>query len=314
MAYGIKRLNRKMNRIEASGGDTSRLQKRIGFLQKKHGIQPRRPTPAAPHTQPASPVPEGDGMVYTQPINKRPIDIDRLHPDHVNPKPQGPISQPMTPGMQEDYMSTLLPQTGGFEKRPVESSELYNFRLKEGQKALDRLNAANGTTDSNVERQNNIDLISRLSAEESDRLSGLQQQEADRAQVNAGRLWDMQAFESTRNDNLGRDQFNNLLSLLELQSRQNPMQYGYGAAGSLADSYTGYGKDRFNQISKNYSPVQAPPGGGGGGGGSLPYVPPFPDRPDFSQADLAAALGKGGSSTNWGKVLGDAAGAIIGAL
>lgn len=313
MAYGLKRLNRRMDRMQGAGKDTSRIQRRIGYLQKRHGITPRPETPAAPE-QPATPLPRPTGNGIPSSVGPTSQTSPFTTKGGLTDPSQEPVGQPMTPGMQANYMETLLPQTGGFESRDVEASKLYDFRLKEGQKAMDRLNAARGTTDSNVEREGNLDLVARLTAEESDRLSRLQQQEADRAQVNAGRLWDMQAFESTRQDGLGQNQFNNLLSLLELQSRQNPMQYAYGAGGQLADAYTGYGKDRFNQISKNYSPVTPPPSGGGGGGGIGPYVPPFPSRPDFSQAQLAGVLGQGGSNSNWGKIAGDAIGAIIGAL
>jgi hypothetical protein len=79
---------------------------------------------------------------------------------------------------------------------------------------------------------------------------------------------------------------------------QSPMSYAYKANEALAQIEAKYGKQVADYLRNNYARVS-----GGGGGGIMPFMPPGPSGPDYSQIDLLQTLGGGSSNQGYGNAI-----------
>jgi hypothetical protein len=263
-------LRQRLQGVDASDPRYTRITNRINFNRQQAGLKPKSfaaPTPQAPAPQPT---PEPTPIAPTPEV-KNPDYMKSIFPD-VNPN---------------QYVGDYLNTPG------------YNWRLQQGQKALDRILSREGLTSSGAELQKNQDLAAQLSAEEYDRALGISQGIVSNKMTQGSQLQNLLQGEASRRDQLGQNQVDNYLKYLTLALGQNPLQYTY--QGLLQGSNLGYqyGQDK-GQAVQNAVQRQIP-GHSGGGSPIPPFQAPFPSRPDFSQADASSIFG--GSST-YGDILG----------
>lgn len=246
-----------------------------------------------------------------QPAMQRKLDSGKLNTNQVNkvqnrmgmrtgPMPvasnvgvSGATNTTAQPGNDQwaNYMKALFPQTSGMDAaidiNQIQENPYYQQQLKKGEEALTRYNAARGLTDSTNEVKQFADFNSDLLGREFESRRNYQQQEADRAQSNAGRFFNLLDSNANRAERGAQNQFENQLSLYNAMAGQSPLEYGYGAANSRADMQTGYGKDKAQFASQNY----ARPSGGG-------YQGYMPSGPDYSGIDMMQAIEQGRNNQN----------------
>jgi len=157
-----------------------------------------------------------------------------------------------------------------FMPADITNSPLYNWRLQQGNEALDKRLSAMGLTGSGSEIKQAAGLVNQLTGEETDkayqnanaeanRFATQQENEAQRLYGREGRAWD--------------NQFN----LAKLYLDQNPMQYAYQGTNQYGNYLNQQGSNNAGFAADNYTRVS-----GGGGGGAPVYNPPFASGPNFS--------------------------------
>ncbi len=183
----------------------------------------------------------------------------------------------------DEQMQALFPSIMAFEPSAYEGSPLYQFQLKEGQEALDRLMAARGLIGSGAERETHADFIGELGAQEANRMMGVAQREADR--------YYQMLQDQAESERLGSNEtFNRQLALLELMLGQSPLSVGAQAAGGLADTNL-TGAAQIYSILQNLVPnLTAGIPQYAGGGSAPPFIPPYPEEPDYGAAEQVEAL------------------------
>lgn len=193
-----------------------------------------------------------------------------------------------------EYMKALFPQTGGLDAEidvnKIQANPYYQHQQKKGEEALTRYNASRGLTGSTAEVGQFGDFNADLLGREVESRRNYQQQEANRAQENAGRFFNLLDSNANRAERGSQNQFNNQLSLYEAMAGKSPLEYGYGAANSRADMLAGYGKDQAGFAAQNYAR-------GNGGGG---YRGVMPSGPDYSGIEMARAIQQGRNNQNQG--------------
>jgi hypothetical protein len=261
------KLKTKLPGLAATDPQYQRIVNRINFNRKNAGLKERTfgntvaPTPEAP--APAAPAP----------------------------------SLPAAPGNNPDYMKAMFPDVdprqymGDYLNSPD-----YQWRLGQGQKALDRVMSRDGLTSSGADIQANTDLVSRMSGEQYENALGISQGIVGNKMSQGGQLQRLLQDEATRKDQLGQNQTDNYYKLLALQASQNPMQYVYqGLANGVDLSYL-FGKDK-GQLDQASIMKQIPSMGGGGGSPIPAFQAPFPSQPNQG-ASAASGIFSGASSGN----------------
>lgn len=249
------------------------------------------------------------------PIMQRKIDSGKLSTGQVS-KVQGRMGQPAaatddlkvkpintTPGgasatggnnsQWANYMKALFPQTGGMDANidinSIQENPYYKQQQLKGEEAMTRYNAARGLTNSTAEVKQFGDFTNDLLGREFESRRNYQQQEADRAQQNSGRLFNMIDSDANRKERMGQNQFNNQLGLYQAMAGQSPLEYGYGAANSRSDMQNAYGQNSADFAAQNYSR--------GRGGG---YNAPMPSGPDYSGINMMQMINQGRQNQNQG--------------
>ena len=181
-----------------------------------------------------------------------------------------------------------------------EGSPMYKFQMEQGNKALNRKLAQRGLLDSGAEIQATNELSQSVGAQESDRLRGDFQTEADRYErVSANEANRLQRDEDS-NWNRRIDVVNTLL-------KQTPMNEAYSGTGRYADTAVTRGKAKASNTANNYNRVSA-----GGGRSQAPFVPPQASGPDYSQAELINAMLGNSSSRGNGNIVDSFFGSLFG--
>jgi hypothetical protein len=214
-----------------------------------------------------------------------------VKPINTNP---GTISAPGTNNNQwADYMKALFPQTSGMDANidmnQLQENPYYKQQQAKGEEALTRYNTARGLTNSTAEVKQFGDFNADLLGREFESKRQFQQQEADRAQGNAGRFFNLLDSDANRKERGAQNQFNNQLGLYNAMADQYPLEYGYGAANSRADMQNAYGQDRAAYAAQNYS---RPSSGG--------YQGSMPSGPDYSGIDMMQMIQQGRNNQNQG--------------
>jgi hypothetical protein len=276
-----QRINAELQR---RGGNAPGFQRQLAAVEEKiRTARSAAQQPAAPVTPP----PPGDSAGGPPP------------PTDIAPE-QPPV--PTEPAQPTDN-SAMFPGQRAFEPKNYEGSPLYQFQKNQGMKSLERLYAARGLTGSGAEIAGNEQFLTRLGGEEANRQQGIAQQEADR-------LERLQQNESLRGERTGNEEWNRIYQLLDLSSRQSPLDQAYSATGQYAGLEQREGTLRGNQRRDQYGRVI-----GGGGGARQPeptFRPPFPTSPDFTAADLARLTGNNNANGGYANVLANFFGGMFG--
>lgn len=294
MALTNRQLRRRVNRLSGQlgteGADNAALAGRIQTLQGRQQNRGMRVTGAQDLSPYLSPTPSAPAAPTTpaatnQPGFNRSVDNFGISPYGANPG------------------RTFFPSIRAFEPAAYEGSPLYDFQLKEGQKALNRRLSASGLLGSGRDIEAHGELATRLAASEADKSRDIAEREADR-------YYTMMQDESMRRERAGNSQFDRTMRVLETMLSQNPLQYGYGAATNMADMDLGEGRRRGNVVADLY-PRHSIGAGSGYSAAPMPrYIAPFPDAPDFSGANMAQAVGNNANMTQWGNLFSSLAGLL----
>ena len=188
------------------------------------------------------------------------------------PPVQAPVAAPNT--SPTGQMKTAY----DFMPKNIEESPGFQYQKDKGQKDLARLLAARGFTGSGKELGANAELINQLYGKEYDRALNTATLEADR---NERYTFDA----ANRDETKARDQWGMTRDVLDLATKQNPMEYAYSGAEKYADTKLGKGKTKAGYTKDAYGRVIANPGGGGGGTAPV-YAPPFAAGPDMTLPNM----------------------------
>lgn len=152
----------------------------------------------------------------------------------------------------------------------VADSPLYKQRLDESQRALNAKLAAMGLSNSGAAIQQDVGLVNRLTAEETERAREM-------AQFDASRFDNLSEATAARRERAGQDQVNNTLRLAELLLGQNPMGVANEGLNKYNSTRKEKGANRATAI-RATTPLQT------GGTGVPPPVfdPGYAGSPDFS--------------------------------
>lgn len=197
-------------------------------------------------------------------------------------------------------MNTLFPRTpdlanfgsAGFLNNLVgefsnpETSEMYKWRLGQGQKDLNNWLASKGQLGSGAGIKAGGDLIAQIGAEESDKayeraLTAAQMgqtgayQGANLQNNLADRLERMQAAESLRRERAGNNTWDRRAWVIDKLLNQNPLATAFSASSGQSDLYS--------KIAAAIQAASMSGGGEGGGGGAAPM--PFP-QVDYSLPNM----------------------------
>lgn len=220
----------------------------------------------------------------------------------ATPAPTTPSTATNQPAATQDPQATQpTPQMRtyrDFLPSNIEASPLYQWRLQEGQKALDSQLAAQGLTGSGKQIKEAVGLTNQLSAEELDRATKLAQDEANRYE----RVTQNQAdFAAGRED----AQTGNLFRLASMYLDQNPMNYALQGTNQYANTLGQQGNNNANVRADNYRRVS-----GGARGPAPVYDPGYPSGPNYSQSNIIQA-GNGYSNTRgWSNALSNFLGSL----
>ena len=244
LAPGMER--RKLNTSLKAGGldpnKQARQERRLAFVNRKMGKKaPRANAPVPSSNQPQAPE-----------------------------SPAMPMQDPQKQALAPNDNSALFPNQRAFEYQNWQGSPLYQFQQTEGLKAIDRKLAAEGKLGSGFQFDQYRNFLTNLGAQESERASGVAQQEANRLQQ-------MQENESQRRERASNSAWDRQFSVMQLMSQQNPMGYAVNGTNNLGDAYGQMANKRYDYLSSQY-----PRASGGGGYVAPPYLPPVPSGPDYS--------------------------------
>ncbi len=189
-----------------------------------------------------------------------------------------------------EYLKSIFPDVDA--QKGMEgylNSPGYGWRLKEGQRAMDRLMSARGLTNSGAEIQANRDLIDKMSADEYDRALGLSERTIDRRVGQGSQLMGMLERYAGRQDANAQNYFNNYYNLLALQAAQNPL----GTAAQGVDSIAA------QRQSVAQAQAAAARAAAGGGSGQMPFIPPFPSSPNYGTSSASGMFGSASSNNDF---------------
>lgn len=168
----------------------------------------------------------------------------------------------------------------------ITASPLYNWRMQQANDALNKRLSAMGLTGSGREISDAVGIANQISGEETDKMMGYAQREADR-------FSSQQENEATRAYGREGRAWDNQFRLTDLMLSQNPMQYAYQGLGSYANYLNSMGQNNAGFIGDNYARIS------GGGGGSAPvFQPPMASGPNSTQSNLYGAGTQSNSINN----------------
>jgi hypothetical protein len=207
------------------------------------------------------------------------------------PDQTGEVSIPQNPGnppASDDASSALFPSLKYQLPENYEGSPMYKWQMEQGNKMLNRRLAANGLMNSGAEIEAANQLQAQVGAQESDRLRGDMQTEADRYER-------ISANEATRRTNAGDAQWRRLMDLADFSTRNSPMDMAYQGLGGYQDLFGAQSKERSGNRANNFTRVSA-----GGGGNIAPFMPPPPSGPNYTNADIARIMMQDSNRRNTG--------------
>lgn len=224
-------------------------------------------------------------------------------PETTQPTPVAAPTAPTTTAtpapVQPAAPNPMMRTTYDFVPRDMTQDPIYKFQKEQGLSELDQYLASKGLRQSGARDRAASRLIGQLGADAYGRQLNTAGAEADRFER-------MTQNESGRLERAGQNQFNNLMSVLQLGASQSPMAYGYDATENSANMANAQGKTLASFLSQLY-----PRYSGGGGGGSMPFIPPFASSPDFSAADYAAIQGGSRNNAGWGNTISNLLGGLF---
>lgn len=190
--------------------------------------------------------------------------------DPVATTPQGETPQPMG----QDQAGTMKTYND-FLPADVQSSPMFNYRLKQGQQQLDARLAAQGLSGSGAQIRQDLDLVNGLTADETERAMNLAKGEADRYE----RIAQNQSEMGLRRE---ENQTRNMFDLTRLYLDQNPMQFAYQGTQQYGKATDERGANNARVVRDSYGRVYSR------GGGTPPvYDPGYPSAPDYSRVNIA---------------------------
>ena len=226
----------------------------------------------------------------------------RAQTPQVAPPLQEPAPQPApapapAPAPQPDPNAgeALFPSARNFTPKDYEGDPLYQFQLKQGQKALGSSLAAKGLRNSGAAIEQELDLPLRLAAQNSERMNTNAQKDADRYAA----LGENEANRLERREDAG---WRRAYDWTSLGLDQSPWAQAYSGLGSLGDLNSAEGKSLAQAIMAS---VSGGGGGGRGGGGSTPFVAPPPGQPNYINTNPNNIFGDASSSAGYGSIVSD---------
>lgn len=230
----------------------------------------------------------------------------RAQTPQVAPPLQEPAPQPtpsVAPPLQQpdpNAGEALFPSARNFTPKDYEGDPLYQFQMKQGQKALASSLAAKGLSNSGRAIEDELDLPLRLAAQNSERMNTNAQKDADRYAT----LGENEANRLERREDAG---WRRAYDWTSLGLDQSPWNQAYSGLGSLGDLNSAEGKAFANYIKGTVGGG----GGGSGGGGSTPFVAPPPGQPNYINTNPNQIFGNASSNAGYGKILSDAFASIF---
>lgn len=268
-----------LKRIHGMGGagNTPELTKRLQNVTGQIRTLRKTPATTAPPAPEQAPTPTGEGLA-TMP------------------------GEDSNPAFGPSNEGNVFKSTYDFVPTDYSADPTYNFQKNEGMKALERLYAARGLTNSGAEIEGNTKFLNELG-------SNTSQRALDIARGDVGRYDQYKFNEADRLERRGDSQFDRLYKVLGLQAQQTPFEKAYDALVKGQGLQFQQGQNKANYVGNDYQKVSGGGGGGGGGGGTpiAPFVPP-PRGADYSGLDLLGALNRGNSNGNYLKSIGNAVG------
>lgn len=197
---------------------------------------------------------------------------------------------PVPEGLSNEMMQTLFPSTRMFEPQNYGGSPLYQFQLQEGQKGLDRALAKQGMTKSGNAITENVNLPLRVAAQDTDRMTRIASENADRAKS-------FMDNEALRQERAGNSQWDRQLSLAQLMAQQSPWAGALAGLNNTADITNESGQAQANFLRDYYKKLI-----GGGGGGGVPMQVPT-GGPDYTNLMPAQSNAQFSSNNGWMNLL-----------
>jgi hypothetical protein len=205
---------------------------------------------------------------------------------------------PENPPASDEAMNALYPGLNYQLPENYEGSPMYKWQMERGNKMLDRRLAARGLLGSGAELEAANQLAAQVGAQESDRLRGDMQTEADRYER-------VSANEANRRTQAGDTQWRRLMDLMDFSTRNSPMDAAYRGLEGFQGLFGDQSKERSGNRANNYQRVTAP-----GGRAIAPFLPPGSSSPNYTQADLAALMLGNSNNRNTGSFLDSIIGSI----
>jgi hypothetical protein len=174
--------------------------------------------------------------------------------------------------------------TSDFYQGNVADSAIYKQRLSEGNRALDARLSSMGLTNSGASIRNELDLVNKLTADETARMQDLAVNDANRYDSRRESL-------ANRQERLGQNQIDNTLRTVEMFLNQNPMRYAFQGQDTYNDTQNRRATGNASVIGSN-TPLQT----GGTGRPPPTFDPGFAPGPNTSQVDIFKIMN--GQQTN----------------
>lgn len=210
-------------------------------------------------------------------------EIPGSKPAQTKPATQAPANT--APTQQTQPQQQVAPQpdptfkpTSDFYQGNVANSPIYKQRLAEGDRALNARLASMGLSNSGASIRNELDLVNKLTADETARMQDLAVNDANRYDTTTENL-------ANRRERLGQNQVDNVLKLAELYLNQNPMNYASQGQNTYNKTLHERAAGNANVIGSN-TPLQT----GGTGRPPPSFDPGFAAGPNTSQIDIFRIL------------------------
>lgn len=225
--------------------------------------------------------------------------LNSLNQPAANPAPQ-PEATPVPAPVATPPAETAMPQPSTFKSTydflPAQMTDdpIYKANLERGNERINRLMAKRGLINSGAEIEAQQNLERDLAADSYGR-------QIQTAANDAGRFDSGNQFNSNFSANREDAQWDRMFRGTQLALDQSPMQYAYGATGTVSGLQGELGNKISGQMRDNYGRVSAPRQGGVAGPGQ--FIPPMPSGPDYSNIDLLAALQGSASNQGYGNAI-----------
>lgn len=167
--------------------------------------------------------------------------------------------------MMKKLAETLFPGGAPIDQDRIGKDLLYQDALKRGETVLNRRAAARGLLGSGAEMEAFNDFQSSLGAKTAERISNVDQQEAER-------LAKMQLDESLRRERAENNYWERNISLAELMQQQDPTNAIMAALGDSSGLTVDQAKDLASFLKSNFQTVRPNLSGGGGGTAFTPIT------------------------------------------